>query len=301
MPPHHQGNAKVQVGRRSRRPILPRTRVQRPNRLKFALRLSKSRPNSRRNCIPRGKVRVRTTSSAVSAVDLRDVWSAVRHLRARAVLRDPLRVLRLQHLHAGRTRWREPRRLACGAARRAAVGGAARLGPRVVDTRVRRRWHPVAARRGSGWRRCSTRYATTSLLGPDAEVTTEANPESTSPELFDGLRAAGFTRVSLGMQSVAPHVLAVLDRVHSPGRAIAAAARGARRGLRPRQSRSDLRHARGDRRRSGALGRRGRRRRGRPRVRVRAGGRGRHRAGAPGAVAARSPPPTMTCSRTATS
>jgi len=60
-------------------------------------------------------------------------------------------------------------------------------------------------------------------LAPDAEVTTEANPESTSPELFEGLRAAGYTRVSLGMQSVAPHVLATLDRVHSPGRAPAAA------------------------------------------------------------------------------
>ncbi|GFG50865.1 coproporphyrinogen III oxidase [Mycolicibacterium agri] len=60
-------------------------------------------------------------------------------------------------------------------------------------------------------------------LAPGAEVTTEANPESTSPELFDGLRAAGYTRVSLGMQSVAPHVLATLDRVHSPGRAPAAA------------------------------------------------------------------------------
>jgi len=58
---------------------------------------------------------------------------------------------------------------------------------------------------------------------PDAEVTTEANPESTSPELFDALLAAGYTRVSLGMQSVAPHVLRVLDRVHSPGRAVAAA------------------------------------------------------------------------------
>ena len=32
------------------------------------------------------------------------------------------------------------------------------------------------------------------------------------------LRAAGFTRISLGMQSAAPHVLAVLDRVHEPGR-----------------------------------------------------------------------------------
>jgi putative oxygen-independent coproporphyrinogen III oxidase len=57
-------------------------------------------------------------------------------------------------------------------------------------------------------------------LAPDAEVTTEANPESTSPGFFEQLRAAGFTRVSLGMQSVAPHVLAVLDRVHSPGRAL---------------------------------------------------------------------------------
>lgn len=60
-------------------------------------------------------------------------------------------------------------------------------------------------------------------LAPDAEVTTEANPESTSPRLFEQLRTAGFTRVSLGMQSVAPHVLAVLDRVHSPGRAMDAA------------------------------------------------------------------------------
>src|SRR6476619_3608940 len=66
-------------------------------------------------------------------------------------------------------------------------------------------------------------------LAVDAEVTTEANPESTSPQLFEQLRTAGFTRVSLGMQSVAPHVLAVLDRAHSPGRALDAAreARGA--------------------------------------------------------------------------
>ena len=66
-------------------------------------------------------------------------------------------------------------------------------------------------------------------LAPNAEVTTEANPESTSPAFFERLRTAGYTRVSLGMQSVVPHVLAVLDRVHSPGRALEAAreARGA--------------------------------------------------------------------------
>jgi oxygen-independent coproporphyrinogen-3 oxidase len=60
-------------------------------------------------------------------------------------------------------------------------------------------------------------------LAPSAEVTTEANPESTSPGFFDQIRSAGYTRVSLGMQSVAPRVLQVLDRVHSPGRAPAAA------------------------------------------------------------------------------
>ncbi len=60
-------------------------------------------------------------------------------------------------------------------------------------------------------------------LAPGAEVTTEANPESTSPEFFDGIAAAGFTRVSLGMQSAAPHVLAALDRCHTPGRPVAAA------------------------------------------------------------------------------
>jgi putative oxygen-independent coproporphyrinogen III oxidase len=60
-------------------------------------------------------------------------------------------------------------------------------------------------------------------LAADAEVTTEANPESTWPEMFAGLRAAGYNRISLGMQSVAPRVLATLDRVHSPGRGVTAA------------------------------------------------------------------------------
>ncbi|MGB3485989.1 MAG: radical SAM family heme chaperone HemW, partial [Mycobacterium sp.] len=60
-------------------------------------------------------------------------------------------------------------------------------------------------------------------LAADAEVTTEANPESTSPEFFAAIREAGYTRVSLGMQSAAAHVLRLLDRTHSPGRAVAAA------------------------------------------------------------------------------
>ncbi|KLO30284.1 radical SAM family heme chaperone HemW [Mycobacterium haemophilum] len=61
------------------------------------------------------------------------------------------------------------------------------------------------------------------VLAPDAEVSTEANPESTWPDFFDAIRVSGYTRVSLGMQSVSPRVLAALDRVHSPGRATTAA------------------------------------------------------------------------------
>ncbi|NJC71098.1 coproporphyrinogen III oxidase [Planosporangium thailandense] len=60
-------------------------------------------------------------------------------------------------------------------------------------------------------------------LAADAEVTTEANPESVDPASLRALRAAGYNRISLGMQSAAPHVLRVLDRRHTPGRAAAAA------------------------------------------------------------------------------
>ena len=60
-------------------------------------------------------------------------------------------------------------------------------------------------------------------LAPGAEVTTESNPESVSPEFFSALLDAGFTRVSLGMQSASSSVLRVLDRTHPPGRAVEAA------------------------------------------------------------------------------
>ncbi len=55
-------------------------------------------------------------------------------------------------------------------------------------------------------------------LAPGAEVSTEANPESVEPRTLAELRARGITRVSFGMQSAVPGVLAVLDRVHQPGR-----------------------------------------------------------------------------------
>ncbi len=55
-------------------------------------------------------------------------------------------------------------------------------------------------------------------LAADVEVTAEANPETVDERALAELRAGGFTRISLGMQSAVPHVLAVLDRVHQPGR-----------------------------------------------------------------------------------
>ncbi len=60
-------------------------------------------------------------------------------------------------------------------------------------------------------------------LEPDAEVTTEANPDSVDERMLADLRAGGFTRISLGMQSSAPAVLRTLDRTHTPGASVAAA------------------------------------------------------------------------------
>ena len=59
-------------------------------------------------------------------------------------------------------------------------------------------------------------------LTEDAELTTESNPESVDAAGLARLRERGFTRISFGMQSAVPHVLATLDRVHSPGRPQAA-------------------------------------------------------------------------------
>jgi putative oxygen-independent coproporphyrinogen III oxidase len=50
----------------------------------------------------------------------------------------------------------------------------------------------------------------------DAEVTVECNPDTVTPELFASYRAAGVTRVSLGVQSMVPHVLEALGRTHDP-------------------------------------------------------------------------------------
>ncbi len=55
-------------------------------------------------------------------------------------------------------------------------------------------------------------------LSPDAEVTTEANPDSVTPADLETLRAGGINRISFGMQSSVPSVLATLDRTHDPAR-----------------------------------------------------------------------------------
>jgi putative oxygen-independent coproporphyrinogen III oxidase len=60
-------------------------------------------------------------------------------------------------------------------------------------------------------------------LAADVEVSTEANPESVDLAYLRRLRGHGFTRLSLGMQSAATHVLALLERRHTPGRAQEAA------------------------------------------------------------------------------
>jgi putative oxygen-independent coproporphyrinogen III oxidase len=60
-------------------------------------------------------------------------------------------------------------------------------------------------------------------LAAGAEITTEANPESVNPASLRALHRAGFTRISLGMQSAAPNVLRILDRRHTAGRAPQAA------------------------------------------------------------------------------
>lgn len=76
---------------------------------------------------------------------------------------------------------------------------------------------------GEGLTRVLNAARNTFGISEGAEITTESNPESTSPDFFAQIKDAGFTRVSLGMQSAASHVLQVLERAHTPGRPFAAA------------------------------------------------------------------------------
>jgi oxygen-independent coproporphyrinogen-3 oxidase len=49
-----------------------------------------------------------------------------------------------------------------------------------------------------------------------AEVTIECNPDTVTPALLTCYRDHGVTRISLGVQSMVPHVLAALGRTHDP-------------------------------------------------------------------------------------
>ena len=49
-----------------------------------------------------------------------------------------------------------------------------------------------------------------------AEVTVECNPETVTQPLLETYRAAGVNRLSIGVQSMVPHVLAALGRAHDP-------------------------------------------------------------------------------------
>ena len=51
-----------------------------------------------------------------------------------------------------------------------------------------------------------------------AEVTLEANPDTVTREDLRAFADSGFTRVSVGMQSAVPRILAILDRTHTPTR-----------------------------------------------------------------------------------
>lgn len=51
---------------------------------------------------------------------------------------------------------------------------------------------------------------------PGAEITVECNPDTVTPALFETYAAAGVNRVSIGVQSMVPHVLESLGRTHNP-------------------------------------------------------------------------------------
>ena len=88
-------------------------------------------------------------------------------------------------------------------------------------------------------------FGTTFGLAPDAEVTTEANPDSVTPDGLAALREGGFNRVSFGMQSAVPHVLRVLERTHDPANVARAVGLGTGGRVRAGQPGPDLRDAGG--------------------------------------------------------
>ena len=65
-------------------------------------------------------------------------------------------------------------------------------------------------------------------LSSSAEVSVECNPDDVTIEMMDTFATAGVNRISIGVQSMVPHVLATLGRTHNPdnvGSAVEAARR----------------------------------------------------------------------------
>jgi putative oxygen-independent coproporphyrinogen III oxidase len=63
-------------------------------------------------------------------------------------------------------------------------------------------------------------------VAPGAEITVECNPDDVGEAMFETYAGAGVNRVSIGVQSMVPHVLRALGRTHDPSnvrRAVAAA------------------------------------------------------------------------------
>jgi putative oxygen-independent coproporphyrinogen III oxidase len=89
--------------------------------------------------------------------------------------------------------------------------------------RQRQGWPPVTSVYfGGGTPSLLPHALLTSILdavprAPGAEVTVECNPDSVSAAQLAAYRGAGVSRLSLGVQSLAPHVLAALGRTHTPG------------------------------------------------------------------------------------
>ena len=53
-------------------------------------------------------------------------------------------------------------------------------------------------------------------IADNAEITTEANPDTVNADYVKELADGGFNRISFGMQSAVPSVLKTLDRTHTP-------------------------------------------------------------------------------------
>ena len=218
-----------------------------------------------------------------------------RLLRARAVLRDALRLLRLQHLHRRRARRR---------ARRAAT---------YADAAVAEIDSPAACSATADLPVETVFFGggTPTLLPPAdlgalldavrdalrAAPTAPRSPPRPTPTSVDARALAGAARRRLH-PGLVRHAVARCRTccrrwtARTPRAGAAAPCAWARAGrLRPRQPRPDLRHAGGVRRRLARLAGGGRRLPARPRLGVRADRRGRHPARRAGARAARSPAP----------